>query len=148
MGAVRRGCLRKPRHSRHEDGKEALLYKEASKDSPGGIEQRCWVVSSKGSGPVLDSYETAAPSARCDYRSTGNGAEDQPRVPRRNGALVLLHSDRQKRAALQRSRRDGGCDHGSDRHLAMAHKKRIEFKPEWFDPTSDAAPETDPDVVG
>ena len=33
-------------------------------------------------------------------------------------------------------------------NLAMHHKKRIEFKPEWFDPTSDAAPETDPEVVG
>jgi hypothetical protein len=30
----------------------------------------------------------------------------------------------------------------------MQHKTRIDFKPEWFDPLSDAAPETDPEVVG
>ena len=28
-------------------------------------------------------------------------------------------------------------------NLAMKHKQRIEFKPEWFDPASDAAPEKD-----
>jgi len=33
-------------------------------------------------------------------------------------------------------------------NLAMDHKKRVELKPEWFDPSKDAAPETDPDVVG
>ena len=33
-------------------------------------------------------------------------------------------------------------------NLAMEHQKRIVFKPEWFDPASDAAPETDPEVVG
>src|SRR5690606_27476855 len=33
-------------------------------------------------------------------------------------------------------------------NLAMKHKKRIEFKPEWFDPASDAVPETDPEIVG
>ena len=33
-------------------------------------------------------------------------------------------------------------------NLAMKHKKRIEFKDAWFDPTSDEAPETDPQIVG
>ena len=33
-------------------------------------------------------------------------------------------------------------------NLAMKHKRRIAFKPEWFDPESDAAPETDEEVVG
>ena len=32
-------------------------------------------------------------------------------------------------------------------NLAMKHKKRIVFKPEWFDPESDAAPETDKNVI-
>ena len=32
-------------------------------------------------------------------------------------------------------------------NLAMKHKKRIEFKAEWFDPESDAAPETDTTVL-
>jgi hypothetical protein len=33
-------------------------------------------------------------------------------------------------------------------NLAMKHKKRIVFKPAWFDPDSDAVPETDRDVIG
>jgi hypothetical protein len=33
-------------------------------------------------------------------------------------------------------------------NLAMKHKKRIVFKKEWFDPDSDAVPETDHDVIG
>ena len=33
-------------------------------------------------------------------------------------------------------------------NLAMKHKKRIEFKEEWFDPNNKLTPETDPDVVG
>jgi hypothetical protein len=33
-------------------------------------------------------------------------------------------------------------------NLAMKHQKRIVFKEEWFDPESDATPETDPEVVG
>ena len=33
-------------------------------------------------------------------------------------------------------------------NLAMKHKKRVVFKPEWFDPNNAAVPETDPDIVG
>jgi hypothetical protein len=33
-------------------------------------------------------------------------------------------------------------------NLAMKHKKRIEFRDEWFDPASDAVPETDEQVIG
>ena len=33
-------------------------------------------------------------------------------------------------------------------NLAMTHRKRVNFKPEWFDPASDAVPENDPDVIG
>jgi hypothetical protein len=32
-------------------------------------------------------------------------------------------------------------------NLAMKKKKRIEFKESWFDPKSDEAPETDPQVL-
>jgi len=33
-------------------------------------------------------------------------------------------------------------------NIAMKTKKRVVFKPEWFDPDSPAAPETDPELVG
>src|SRR5690606_13158641 len=44
--------------------KEALLYKEASPTSGGGIDTRLWLVEGKSGGGVIDSYETtAAPKA-------------------------------------------------------------------------------------
>jgi hypothetical protein len=33
-------------------------------------------------------------------------------------------------------------------NLAMKHRRRIVFKHEWFDPSSEAVPETDPEVIG
>ena len=33
-------------------------------------------------------------------------------------------------------------------NLAMRHKKRVEFKSEWFDPDSPAVPENDPELIG
>jgi hypothetical protein len=33
-------------------------------------------------------------------------------------------------------------------NLAMKHKKRIVFKPEWFDPENPATPEEDKDIIG
>ena len=47
-----------------KEEKEALLYKEAGPSGGGGPDQRLWVVNSgEAGGPVLDSYETGAPSA-------------------------------------------------------------------------------------
>ncbi len=33
-------------------------------------------------------------------------------------------------------------------NLAMKYERRVVFNPEWFDPTKDAVPETDPAVIG
>ena len=128
--------------------KEALLYKEASKDSPGGIEQRCWVVSSKGGGPVLDSYETAAPSAAANTAQQGMG----PSISRgyREEMEHWCYCIRTGKNELRCNGTVAMADAimALTGNLAMKHKKRIEFKPEWFDPKSKAAPETDPEVVG
>ncbi len=54
---------------------DALLYKEASATSGGGVEQRLWVINSagEGGGPVLDSYNTTAPSAAAGAAKAGMG---------------------------------------------------------------------------
>lgn len=128
--------------------KEALLYKEASKDSPGGVEQRCWVVSSKSGGPVLDSYETAAPSAAANTAQQGMG----PKISRgyREEMEHWCYCIRTGKNELRCNGTVAMADAimALTGNLAMKYKKRIEFKPEWFDPKSDAAPETDPEVVG
>ena len=128
--------------------KEALLYKEASKDSPGGVEQRIWVVSSKDGGPVLDSYETAAPSAAANTAQQGMG----PKISRgyREEMEHWCYCIRTGKNELRCNGHVAMADAimALTANLAMKHKKRIEFKPEWFDASNEAAPETDSDVLG
>jgi predicted dehydrogenase len=126
--------------------KEALLYKEASKDSPGGVEQRIWVVSNQSGGAVLDSYETSAPSAAANSAKAGMGASIS-----RGYREEMEHFCCCIRTGKDELRCNGTVAMGDaimalTANLAMKLKKRIEFKPEWFDPNSDAAPETDPEV--
>lgn len=128
--------------------KEALMYKEASKDSPGGVEQRIWAVSSKDSGPVLDSYETSAPSAAANDSRAGMG--DKISRGYREEMEHFCYCIRTGRNELRCNGHVAMADAimALTANLAMATGKRIEFKDEWFDVSSDAAPETDPDVIG
>ena len=144
--------------------KQAHLWKEDGRGSQGGgPDQRLWVVSGASGGPVLDAYETStgqpkAAGSSDDWAagvSRGYTEEmehfcwavrqfekegyypDSVEIPRDKGGL---------RCNGVVAMADAVMAHTAN--LAMKHKKRIEFKPEWFDPLSDAAPETDPQVVG
>jgi predicted dehydrogenase len=131
---------------------EALLYKEAAPETGGGgPDQRLWVIDKQdGKGPVLDAYETTAPTSAaaavldeisrgyteemehfCYCVRTKNYGSPSEGGLRCNGTVAMADAI----MALTSN-------------LAMKHKKRIVFKDEWFDPDSDAVPETDPDVVG
>jgi predicted dehydrogenase len=134
-----------------KEEKEALLYKEQSPGSGGGLEQRLWVIdSSEGGGPVLDSYNTSAPSAGGalakgavgDKISRGYREEMEHfcycvRSGRPNSELRCNGTVAMADAIMALTA-----------NLAMKHKKRIEFRDEWFDPASDAVPETDEQVIG
>ena len=120
--------------------KEAMLYKEASKNSPGGVEQRIWMVDSKGSGPVLDSYETSAPAAA----ATAGPAESVSRGYREEMEHWCY--------CIRTGKNDLRCNGhvamadaimALTANIAMKQQRRIEFKPEWFDSASDACPEVD-----
>lgn len=141
---------------------DALLFKEATSGSPGGVDQRLWVVNKGSSGPVLDSYETTGPSSAAaitaggmgdklsrgyreemehfchcvrtqgpDYWPNGQPLHPEDGGPRCNGVIAMADAIMALTA-----------------NLAMKHKKRIEFKAEWFDFESDAAPETDSEILG
>lgn len=132
---------------------EALLYKEETPWSAGGPDQRLYVVSSgKEGGPALDAYETggarvaAAPGTtekvsrgyteemehlcHCIRAFDGNYYPNGKEIPREDGGLrcngVVAMAD-----AIM----------ALTANLAMKHRVRIEFKPEWFDPESPATPE-------
>jgi len=124
--------------------KEALLYKEASKASPGGIEQRIWAIEGTEGGAALDSYETSAPAAAAD----SGPAEAVSRGYREE----MEHFCYCIRTGKNELRCDGKVAMADaimalTANLAMKHQKRIVFKDTWFDPASDEVPETDAQVT-
>ena len=124
--------------------KEALLYKEASASSGGGLDQRLHVIQgTKDGAPILDSYETAAPSAAAQAAGAEVGAP-----PSRGYREEMEHFCYCIRQGKDELRCNGTVAMGDaimamTANLAMEHKQRIEFKPEWFDPASDATPEAE-----
>lgn len=126
----------------------------------GGAEQRLKVVEGKG-GPVIDASDSLAPTAAAAAANVGekvsrgyteemehfawcienhgpNYYPDGKPVPRADKGLRCPDVQGMADAIMALTA-----------NLSMKHRKRIEFKPEWFDPDQmEAVPETDPDVVG
>jgi len=121
--------------------KEAMLYKEASKASSGGVDQRIWMVDSQGAGPVLDSYETAAPSAAANSAKAGMG--DMISRGYREEMEHFCYCIRTGKDELRCNGTVAMADAimALTANLAMKYQRRIEFKPEWFDPKSESCPE-------
>ncbi|MDG2389492.1 MAG: Gfo/Idh/MocA family oxidoreductase [Planctomycetaceae bacterium] len=128
--------------------KEAILYKEEGRGSTGGgPDQRLWVVNTEGASgaPVLDAYETTAPSAAATTASASMGEKisrgyreemehfcycirnESPMTDLRCNGVVAMADAIMALTA----------------NLAMKHNRRIEFRDEWFDPYNDAVPEED-----
>ena len=127
--------------------KEALLYKEASATSGGGLDQRLWVIEgSKGGGPVLDSYETSAPTANAAMASQGMGEKVSRgyREEMEHFCYCIRTGEDKLRCNGTVAMADAIMAFAAN--LAMLHKKRIVFKPEWFDPNDPAVPETDEQI--
>jgi predicted dehydrogenase len=132
--------------------KDALLFKEESPTSAGGgLEQRIYVVNAaKGSGPVLEAYET---------NTGGHASAEGPKSMSRGYTEEMEHFCYCVRHNIHKSPQEGGlrCPGtvamgdaimALTANLAMKHKRRVVFKKEWFDPDSPAVPETDHDVIG
>ncbi|MEW4528282.1 Gfo/Idh/MocA family oxidoreductase [Maioricimonas sp. JC845] len=145
--------------------KEAMLWKEEGRGSlGGGPDQRLWIVSGSadGGGPVMEAYETTSGAAKAS--STGGElAENVSRgyTEEMEHFCYAIRSQSpdywpggEPLAPSKGGLRCNGVVAMADAimaltaNLAMATHKRIEFKSEWFDPDSDAAPETDPEIVG
>lgn len=120
--------------------KEAMLYKEASKNSKGGVEQRIWMVNSKGTGPVLDSYETSAPAAAASSGPVENVSRGY-REEMEHFCYCISTGENKLRCNGRVAMADAIM--ALTANIAMKQQRRIEFKPEWFDPHSDATPEED-----
>lgn len=131
--------------------KDVLLSKEASPSTGGGgLSQRLHMVGGD-SAPVMDASESLAPTAAkaaaaLDDISRGYTEE-------------MEHFCHCIRTENFKGPKEGGLRCNGEvamadaimaltSNLAMKYQKRIVFKDEWFDYTSDAVPETDPDIVG
>ncbi len=131
---------------------EAMFYKESSKTTgAGGPDQRLYVLNGNDGQPALQASDSTGPSKAAAVADIGKVS--------RGYTEEMEHF-----AYCIRTNNFGGIAEGGLRcpgeqgmkdaimaltsNLAMKHKQRIVFKDEWFDPTSDAAPETDPEVIG
>jgi len=136
--------------------KEALLWKEEGRGSEGGgPDQRLWVVSTNQTGSpgaVLAAYETSA-----GPKPAANTGGDLATNVSRGYKEEMEHFAHCIRTQNFAGPKEGGlrCPGTTamadaimaiTANLAMKHKKRIEFKPEWFDYESDAVPETDTSI--
>ncbi|RMG37442.1 MAG: gfo/Idh/MocA family oxidoreductase [Planctomycetota bacterium] len=133
---------------------EVLLFKEAGPSTgPGGLEQRLHVITGDSGQPVLDASESLAPSTQaavaastmqkvsrgyteemehfCHCIRTNNYGPPEDGGLRCNGVVAMADAIMALTA-----------------NLAMKHKKRVVFKPEWFDPDNPAVPEEDPEIIG
>ena len=134
-----------------KEEKEALLYKEQSPSSGGGLDQRLWVIdNAKGGGPALDSYNTAAPTAAGAMAQAGMGDKVSRGYKEEMEHFCYCVSNKLGTDKLRCNGRVAMADAimALTANLAMKHQKRIVFKDEWFDPSSDAVPETDEQITG
>ncbi len=133
-----------------KEEKEALLYKENGPGSGGGLEQRLWVLdSASGGGPVLDSYNTAAPSAAGAMAKGAVGDKVSRGYREEMEHFCYCIRNGKGWQELRCNGRVAMADAimALTANLSMKHKKRIVFKDEWFDADNDAAPETDEQVL-
>ncbi len=133
---------------------EALLFKEnAPGKGGGGLDQRLYVIRGKEGDVVMDTTESLAPATQAAV------AQDTMGKISRGYTEEMEHFCYCVRHRIDKTPAEGGLRCNGEvamadavmaltTNLAMKYKKRIEFKDEWFDPDSDAVPETDPDVLG
>ena len=133
---------------------EALLFKENQPGGkPGGLDQRLYVIKGKGGDVVMDTTESLAPATQAAV------AGDTMQKISRGYTEEMEHFCHCIRTDNFKGPDDGGLRCNGEvamadaimaltSNLAMKYNRRIEFKDEWFDPDSDATPETDPDIVG
>ena len=125
--------------------KDALLYKEASAASGGGLDYRLHVIAGDDGSPVMDSYETSAPTVRAASTDTGQPISRGYREEMEH----FCHCIRTGRDEFRCNGVVAMADAimAMTANLAMKHKQRIEFRDEWFDPDDPAVPERDEQVT-
>ncbi len=127
-----------------KEEKEALLYKERSAGSGGGLDQRLHVIAGdKSGGPVLDTYETSGPSpaAVATNQQIGSPVSRGYREEMEHFCYCVRNGKDELRCNGTVAMADAIM--ALTANLAMKHQTRIEFKPDWFKPDFEETPEAD-----
>lgn len=131
---------------------QAILVKEQGGGKPGGPDYRLHVVTSDETGaPVLDAYETGAPSPAAADASAAMGEKVSRgyKEEMEHFCYVVRNPDLiGKKASEGGVRCDGTVAMGDaimalTANIAMEKGIMVEFKDEWFDPNDPATPEAD-----
>jgi hypothetical protein len=131
---------------------EAILFKEATGSSKGGIDQRLHVIKDKG-GPVLAASASIGPSKAAAAADIGGKVSRGYTEEMEHLAFCIKNFGSNPEEAYKHLRCPGkqgmkDAIMALSSNLAMKHKKRIIFKDEWFDPSNDSDPATDKEIVG
>ncbi|ADG69577.1 oxidoreductase domain protein [Planctopirus limnophila DSM 3776] len=131
---------------------EAMLFKESSPSTGGGgVDQRLYVLAGNDGKPVLQASDSGGPSRQAAVADIGKVSRGYTEEMEHFAFCIRegnfgKASEGGLRCPGEQGMKDAIMALTSN--LAMKHKKRIVFKPEWFDPASPLVPETDPEIVG
>ena len=129
--------------------KEAMFWKEGGGTAKGGVEQRLHAVAGDdGSAPVLDTYETTAPTAAATEVAQNSASVSRGYTEEMEHFCHCIREGKGDELRCPGKVAMADAIMALTANLAMATHKRIEFKDEWFDPNNDAVPETDDQVTG
>jgi predicted dehydrogenase len=129
-----------------------MLFREGGDGAPGGAGTRVEVKPGDKGGPVLKTSDTNAPSAAASTTSGALGKVSRGYTEEMEHLCFCIREknfDSREKGGLRCNGTHAMADAimALTSNLAMKKKKRIDFKESWFDPKSDDAPETDPQVL-
>lgn len=130
---------------------ESMLFKEATSSSPGGLDQRLYVLDGNDGKPVMSASDSTGPTRAAMVADVGKVSRgyteemehfcycirNNVRAKPEEGGLRCPGEQGMKDAIMALTS-----------NLAMKHHKRIHFKDEWFDAENPAVPEEDPEIIG
>ena len=128
---------------------EAILYKEATGASKGGIDQRLYAIEGSDGQPVLAASASVGPTKAAAVADVGKVSRGYTEEMEHFAYCIRNFASNPDEAPLRCPGKQGMKDAimALTSNLAMKHKKRIVYKDAWFDPLSDAVPETDPELI-
>ncbi len=129
---------------------EAILFKEATGSSKGGIDQRLYAIDGSDGQPVLAASASVGPTKAAAVADVGKVSRGYTEEMEHFAYCIRNFGDNPADAPLRCPGKQGMKDAimALTSNLAMKHKKRIVYKAEWFNPDSDLVPETDPEIIG